>query len=900
MKKFIITLLMLMLCVSTALFTASCGEDQESSSAPESIVESNTESVIESESTAESESFFESERESVFESESESTTESEIVDDQSFIEFKTLTVDGLTAYGKVSNATVDFSFIEELNVVGGADFIVALDSYGTQTVITKKVPLAEGDNTFYVFETTGGKLVKTYVVTIRRRPMYEVTFNTDGGSAVATQYVEEDFLATQPTTEKLGYDFVSWNYNFNEPITRDTAIVASWSAHTDTKYTVNYYLQNLDDNNYTLHETVELKGETDTTATAEIKTFEHFTYNRNKSTVSGNISGDGSRILSVYYTRNVYTLSVNNSALGSITNTGNYKYGTDAFTTTATPPNLGYDFLGWYSGEVLLTSDLTYTFTATQDVTAKFAVKAEMANFNFTSTLTACSITGIKDKSVTQIIIPDFVTSIGDSAFRNCSSLTEITLPFVGASKSGTSNTHFGYIFGASSSSYNNSYVPSSLKKVTITGGSIGEYAFYYCSSLTSVVIGDSVTSIGDYAFRNCSKMTSVVIGDGVTSICSYAFYNCSNLTSVVIPDSVTSIGNSAFSSCSNLTSIVIGNSVTSIGDSAFRGCSSLTEITLPFVGASKNATGYQSVFGYIFGYTTITSYLTISGATYQYWESSSSSSYTYYHYYIPTSLKKVTITGGTSIGEYAFYHCSSLTSVVIPDSVTSIGNRAFSGCSSLTSVYITDITAWCKISGLYYLMYGTSSKKLYLNNELITDLVIPDSVTSIGNYAFAWCNSLTSITIPDSVTSIGNSAFYDCSSLTSIEVSKNNTAYKSIDGNLYSKDGKTFIQYAIGKTDSEFIIPDSVTNIGDSFRNCSSLTSVVIGESVTSIGSDAFYNCSSLNSITFKDTSTWYRTTSSTNWQNKTGGTETNVTNSSTNATYFTSTYDYYYWYKL
>ena len=545
MKKFIITLLMLMLCVSTALFTISCEKvTKPSTNKGESSLD--TESVIESESTAESESAFES----------ESETDSEIVDDQSFIEFKTLTVDGLTVYGKVSNATADFSFIEEINVASGADFIVALDSYGTQTVITKKAPLAEGDNTFYVFETTGGKLVKTYVVTIRRRPLYRVTFNTDGGSAVATQYVEEDFLATQPTTEKVGYDFVSWNYNFNEPITRDTAIVASWSAHTDTKYTVNYYLQNLDDNNYTLHETVELKGETDTTATAEIKTFAHFTYNASKSVVSGNIDGDGSKILSVYYTRNVYTLSVNNSALGSITNTGNYRYGTDAFTTTATPPNLGYDFLGWYSGEVLLTSDLTYTFTATQDVTAKFAVKAEMANFNFTSTLTACSITGIKDKSVTQIIIPDFVTNISSSAFYGCSSLTEITLPFVGAGKSGTSNTHFGYIFGAISYIYNYDYVPSSLKKVTITGGNIGKEAFYNCSSLTSVVIGDSVTSIGSFAFRNCSGLTSVVIGDSVTSIGDWAFYGCSSLTSVVIPDSVTSIGNYAFWDCSSLNSI--------------------------------------------------------------------------------------------------------------------------------------------------------------------------------------------------------------------------------------------------------------------------------------------------------------------------------------------------------
>ena len=121
----------------------------------------------------------------------------------------------------------------------------------------------------------------------------------------------------------------------------------------------------------------------------------------------------------------------------------------------------------------------------------------------------------------------------------------------------------------------------------------------------------------------------------------------------------------------------------------------------------------------------------------------------------------------------------------------------------------------------------------------------IPDSVTSIGDATFAWCSSLTRVVIGDSVTSIGVSVFFGCSSLTSITVSENNAAYKSIDGNLYSKDGQTFIQYTKGKTETSFTIPDSVTSIGvEAFRDCSSLTSVVIGDSVTSIGNYAFYEC--------------------------------------------------------
>ena len=175
-----------------------------------------------------------------------------------------------------------------------------------------------------------------------------------------------------------------------------------------------------------------------------------------------------------------------------------------------------------------------------------------------------------------------------------------------------------------------------------------------------------------------------------------------------------------------------------------------------------------------------------------------------------------------TSIGDDAFSWCSSLTSVVIGDSVTSIGDDAFASCDALTSV------------------------------------VIGDSVTSIGGFAFLYCSSLTSVVIPNSVTFIGDLAFYNCESLTSIKVSENNVNYKDIDGNLYSKDGSVLIQYAIGKTTTSFTIPDSVTSIGGfAFLYCSSLTSVVIGDSVTSIGDRAFYSCSSLTSVVIGDSVT-------------------------------------------
>ena len=175
-----------------------------------------------------------------------------------------------------------------------------------------------------------------------------------------------------------------------------------------------------------------------------------------------------------------------------------------------------------------------------------------------------------------------------------------------------------------------------------------------------------------------------------------------------------------------------------------------------------------------------------------------------------------------TQIFPEAFKKAPNLKEIIISNSVTSIGDDAFSGCTGLTSV------------------------------------TIPDSVTSIGKYAFRDCTGLTSVTIGNSVTSIGYEAFYGCTALTSITVDEDNTVYKSIDGNLYSKDGTTLIQYAIGKTNTSFTIPDSVTSIGFSaFYKCTSLTSVAIPDSVTSIGSYAFSGCTGLTSVTIPDSVT-------------------------------------------
>ena len=253
------------------------------------------------------------------------------------------------------------------------------------------------------------------------------------------------------------------------------------------------------------------------------------------------------------------------------------------------------------------------------------------------------------------IVIPEGVTSIGRWAFYCCSSLTSVIIP----------------------------------EGVT----SIGDSAFYCCSSLTSVTIPEGVTSVGDGAFEYCRNLTSVTIPEGVTSIGDRAFYWCSSLTSVTIPEGVTRIGKSAFSDCIRLTSVTIPEGVTSIGDRAFHRCDSLTSVTIP-----------ESV---------------------------------------------------TRIGIAAFEDCRSLTNVTIPDSVTSISPNAFYGCKALA-----DKDGFVIVRDILFDYAGS-----------IGELVVPNGVICIGNSAFKGCDSLTGVTIPEGVTSIGVGAFEDCSSLTSVTI---------------------------------------------------------------------------------------------------------------------------------
>ena len=425
--------------------------------------------------------------------------------------------------------------------------------------------------------------------------------------------------------------------------------------------------------------------------------------------------------------------------------------------------------------------------------------------------------------NVTKVKISHGVTSIGEEAFYGCKGLKSIEIP----------------------------------NSVT----SIGDYAFSGCEALTSIEIPNSVTSIGYHAFSGCEALTSIEIPNSVTSIEDYAFSECKALTNIEIPDSVTSIGERAFEGCKALTNITIPNSVTKIEEEAFEGCEALTSIEIP---NSVTSIGYRAFSG-CKALTSITipnSVTTIGDLTFAGCKALTSIE-------IPNSV--------TSVGNGAFSGCIALTSIEIPNSVTSIGDYAFSGCEALTSINVAEDNAnYISIDGV---LYDKEKKTLIECPEGKTSIEIPSSVTSIGSSAFARCYSLTSIDatesnanyasidgvlydkekrtliqcpggktnieIPNSVTSIGDYAFEGCTALTSIEIG----------GSVHLDCRFNGFCRRIGLTECKKLttieIAEGMTSIGkEAFSGCKTLTSIEIPNSVTSIGNYAFEGCEALTSI--------------------------------------------------
>ncbi len=505
-------------------------------------------------------------------------------------------------------------------------------------------------------------------------------------------------------------------------------------------------------------------------------------------------------------------------------------------------------------------TDVTIPSTVTNDgVTYKVTSIGESAFKNCTT--------------MTSVIVPNCITSIKKEAFYGCREITSITIP------EGITNIE-DYTF----------YDCRSLASVIIPSNitSIGEQAFRQCSNLTNITVSKSVTSIGGDAFANTAwytnqpsgliyinnilykykgavpQGTTIVIREGTTSLSGSAFYQCRSLTSIIIPETMTSIGKSAFSGCTSLTSITIPANVTNIEHSAFRKCTSLTSVSLPL--------GITSIESNTFyGCTKLTSVTLPENVT----------KIGVAAFCNCTSLKSISIPNSvTSIADQAFFQCENMTDVTIGEGVTGISSDAFSNCNSINSVVWNakhnSTSPFASSKTITSFVFGDNVEiipnRLCYQMTGLTSITIPKSVQSIGEKSFYGCTGLTSISISDGVTSIAKSAFYGCTGLTSVTIGENVTNMdrasfagctnitsvvwnaKNCAGWSNSNDYKSPF-YPSRNNITSFVLGSKVEHIPASLCDkMEKLTSITFPNSVTNIGDYAFQNCTGLTAITIPD----------------------------------------------
>lgn len=321
--------------------------------------------------------------------------------DAKIIESGDIVFDGLNGKDTVANSEKVYRFNDEITVSPKARWVLSKDQYGSENIATKIAPLDIGDNKFYIVVTSGDETkIEVFTVVIRRKPIYTVSFNTNGGSSVSSQYIEEGYnLENVAKPSKEGYTFDGWYIGEEKvklpyTVTSDLSIKAKFTAQIDTNYVVKHYKQNIDGTYNTIPDDIDnLTGTTNTSTKASLKNYEGFT---SPGLTQTTIKGDGSTVIELKYIRNSYTVttSVNNTSAGSVTSSKSYEYGENvSLTATA---YLGYTFEGWYNESTKVSSNSTYTFampandrTLEAKFTAnKYSVTIDPQGYNYTGKTT--------------------------------------------------------------------------------------------------------------------------------------------------------------------------------------------------------------------------------------------------------------------------------------------------------------------------------------------------------------------------------------------------------------------------------------------------------------------------------------------------------------------------------
>ena len=588
---------------------------------------------------------------------------------------KTIIPNGVTSIGKYAfdgcSSLTSITIPNSVTSIGGAAFY-GCSSLTSITCEAATPPTIGGTYTFDGVSTSISVYVPCGCVeaykaangwedfTNIQEPLAEYSITVDVNDTImGSAKVDKNTIcdaAHISATPNIGYHFVQWSDGNTEnlrtlELTQDTILTAEFAPNIYTITTVSSDTQRGTTQGDTTVNYLEY-----ITISASASYGYHFVqWNDGNSDNPRQVQVIGDTTYTATFDKNTYAISLScNEEQGSVEGVTSAEY-LDTVTISATP-NIGYHFVQWSDGNtdtirtLVLTQDTTLTAEFAQsfsgqcgdnlyweliDTTLQITGKGEMYDYKSDSAPWKLLVSSIK-----VLTIAEDVTKLNQS-FTICSVLESIVWNAKHAADAYDDGQYAYPIFYG---------IHSQIKSFTL-GENVEYIPTYLCvgmDKLTSMIIPNSVTSIGDGAFYDCSSLTSVTIPNSVTSIGEGAFYNCSSLTSITIPNSVTSIGNSAFEGCSSLTSVTISNSVTSIGEKTFYNCSSLTSVTIPNSVTSIGSSAFE-------GCKSLTSVT------------------------IPNSV--------TSIGEWTFYNCSSLTSVTIPNSVKTIGSSAFEGCARLGKI---------------------------------------------------------------------------------------------------------------------------------------------------------------------------------------------------------------------